>query len=306
LSELGLVMPDVTQGADEAKSAWRAIVESLDVTTEEGQRAYATMMTLSGSFAQLVTGMDQLSDATQRALQEFVSSLMGDVNAALSAVQQRGQERIAKLSESFARTDAVFDAYRSQVQQLESQWGSLITTMQRSMRDLRGQVEASARLQYDQARAVISTALLTGKLPQTADLGEAIRVAQQGVTGGRYASEFDQREAYLKLANELEALQGIAQPELDTARASLAQLEKQYNRLRGIEALSGLSLSQLEKQLGVARSAEAAARTQIAQIEQQIALAQLQYQQLVGINDELSTLPGALQALAKAIDAASR
>src|SRR5690606_31015722 len=295
-------MPDVTQGAELAKAAYRDLVESLDVTTEEGQRAYATLMTLSGGFHELATGMDQLADATQRALQEFVSSLMGDVNAALSAVQQRGQERIAKLSESFARTDAVFDAYRSQVQQLESQWGSLISTMDRSMRDLRGRVDASARLQFDQAREVISTAVLTGQLPQTADLGGAIRVAQQGVTGGRYSSAFDQREAYLKLANELEALQGIAKPELDAAQASLEQLEKQYNRLRGIEDYSGKSLSQLEKQLGVALSAEAAARTQIEQIERQISMAQLQYQQLVGINQELSTLPAALNALAKAIE----
>lgn len=303
--ELGLTMPDVTQGAEDAKAAYRELVESLDVTTEEGQRAYATLMTLSGGFAELVTGMDQLSDATQRAHQELLNSLMGEVNAALSAVQQRGQERIAKLSESFARTDAVFNAYRSQVQQLESQWGSLISTMDRSMRDLRGQVEASARLQYNQARAVISTALLTGQLPQTADLSEAIRVAQQGVTGGRYASAFDQREAYLKLANELEALQGIAKPELDAAQASLEQLEKQYNRLRGIEDLSGLSLKQLEKQFAVALSAEEAARTQIEQIERQIAMAQAQYHELVGINDELSTLPGALQALAKAVNAAT-
>lgn len=305
LDELGLAMPDVTQGAQEARAAYRALVESLDVTTEEGQRAYATLMTLSGGFVELTSGIEQLSSATRRAHQELLSSLMGDVSAALSAVQQRGQERIAKLSESFARTDAVFNAYRSQVQALESQWGSLISTMERSMRDLRGQVEVSARLQYDQARAVISTALLTGQMPQTADLSEAIRAAQQGVTSGRYASAFDQREAYLKLANELEALQGIAKPEFDTARASLEQLEKQYNRLRGIEDLSDKSLSQLERQLSVALSAEESARTQIAQIERQISMAQLQYQQLVGINEELSTLPGALNALAKAVNAAN-
>src|SRR5690606_25254958 len=61
--ELGLTMPDVTQGADAAKAAYRELVESLDVTTEEGQRAYATLMTLSGGFAELVTGMDELNNA---------------------------------------------------------------------------------------------------------------------------------------------------------------------------------------------------------------------------------------------------
>src|SRR5690606_15884489 len=64
-------------------------------------------------------------------------------------------------------------------------------------------------------------------------------------------------------------------------------------------------LIQLEKQLGVALSAESAARVQISQIERQITMAQLQYQQLVGINEELSTLPGALNALANAVNAAN-
>jgi len=60
---IGQVMPDVTQGADAAKAAYRELVESLDVTTEEGQRAYATLMTLSGGFAELVTGLEGLNDS---------------------------------------------------------------------------------------------------------------------------------------------------------------------------------------------------------------------------------------------------
>src|SRR5690606_9163316 len=44
---LGLTMPDVTQGADAAKAAYRALVESLDPTTEAGQQATATLYALS-------------------------------------------------------------------------------------------------------------------------------------------------------------------------------------------------------------------------------------------------------------------
>src|SRR5690606_9582506 len=86
----------------------------------------------------------------------------------------------------------------------------------------------------------------------------------------------------------------------DTARASLAQLEKQYNRLRGIEDLSGLSLSQLEQQLVVALSAEAAARTQIAQIERQLAWAERQYNALMGIDDSITSLAAAMRAFGAA------
>lgn len=311
--EIGRVLGDVSLSVPQTRDEFRALVESQDMMTESGRRAWAALMSVESAFAGVTSSADELaaaatraSEAQRQAIQSLLSTFTGMASEALSAVQRHGQEQIAKLSESFGRTDSIMSAYRSQVQQIESQWGSLITTMDRSIKDLRGQVEASARLQYDQARAVISTTLLTGQLPQSADLGEAIRMAQQGVAGGRYANAFDQRAAYLTLANELEALQGIAQPELDTARASLEQLERQYNRLRGIETLSDQSLSELEKQLGVALSAESLARTQIAAVERQIAMAQLQYQQLVGINEELSTLPGALQALAAAIGAAAK
>lgn len=62
---LGLVMPDVTQGADAAKAAYRALVESLDPTTEAGQQATATLYALAGGFAELVVGMDELNSSVQ-------------------------------------------------------------------------------------------------------------------------------------------------------------------------------------------------------------------------------------------------
>lgn len=62
---LGMNMPDVTQGADAAKAAYRGLVESLDLTSVWGQQAYAALMTLSGGFAELVVGMDELNSSVQ-------------------------------------------------------------------------------------------------------------------------------------------------------------------------------------------------------------------------------------------------
>src|SRR5690606_3944043 len=141
--------------------------------------------------------------------------------------------------------------------------------------------------QYHQARAVISTTLLTGQLPQTADLSEAIRVAQQGVMGQRFASREDQQRAYLTLANELEAIKEIAEPELDTALATLEQLEDQYRLLRGMSEVGEESLESLEAQLRTALSIEEAARYQISVVEQQLETARHQYNALMGIDDTL-------------------
>lgn len=303
-AEVGFVMPDMTRSAQESKDALRQFVESLDPMTEEGQRGIATAYSLAGRFADLANTMGAVSSAVD-SVENLFSSFVGMAREALSAVEEHGRKRIAELSQSFERTDSLMAAVRDRVQQVATQWGAALDVMSKSVRDLRSQIEATARIQYEQARAAITSALASGRVPAGMNIQEVVRAAQSGVTSGTYASAFEQRKAYLTLANEIEALHDIAKPELDTAVATLERLEKQFNVLRGIEDYSGLSLKQLEAQLAQAFTSEEIARTQIARIESQIALAQLSFQQLVGINEELATLPGAMQALANAIGAAN-
>src|SRR5690606_33918765 len=67
LEGVGLVMPDVTQGADSAKAAFRALFETLDPTTEAGQQAVAAMLGVNQAFAQLVDGLDEMASAAEQA-----------------------------------------------------------------------------------------------------------------------------------------------------------------------------------------------------------------------------------------------
>lgn len=324
-ADLGFTMPDLSQGVDSAKYAYRALVDSLDMTTEEGQRAYASLMQLSGGFAELVTGLDDLANATARAAEEAaraaeqaarneferlarvgeyqLQTAVAQLNAAWSAVQQHAQQEISRLEQSFSQTDSLWSAYQSRVRSLESELGGLLTTISRGVADLRGQVAATAQMQYAQARSVISTAVLTEQLPQTASLTEAMRVAQQGVAAGRYGSAFDQRRAYLLLSNELQALADIAEPELDIATAQLEQMEKQLNRLRGIESVSEMSLSQLQRQLTVAMSTEESARAQKSAIEAQLDWAQRQYNATMGVGVGVSDLASAFRAFSVSLGA---
>ncbi|WP_442596288.1 tape measure protein [Parapusillimonas sp. JC17] len=242
-------------------------------------------------------------DASNRALQQQIWAFQ-DLSTAYNDVVAAGEREIARLKESFGATDTAMSAYRSAVQRLESEFGSLIATIGRGVADLRSQVTEAARMQYDQARAVISTALITRQLPQTADLTETLRIAQQGVTGQVYGSLFEQQKAYLILANEMEALQGIAQPELDTARATLTQLENQYRLLRGMGLVGEDSLTALEQQLRTAISTEEAARRQISAIEEQINWAKEQYNVLLEIRDGVLTFPEALASFAQTLAAA--
>src|SRR5690606_21378149 len=136
-------MPDVTQGAELAKAAYRDLVESLDVTTEEGQRSYATLMTLSGGFHELVTGMDELNNAVvetarsaadiareREGLERQLLQLQGDTAelrrrelAALDESNHALQERIwrmqdeAQAAEEAARAIAEAKARAREIQQ---------------------------------------------------------------------------------------------------------------------------------------------------------------------------------------------
>lgn len=60
-ADLGLQMPSLTQGADLAKAEFRSIAESLDLSSEAGQKAYAALMGWSGRFAQTVAEFDALN-----------------------------------------------------------------------------------------------------------------------------------------------------------------------------------------------------------------------------------------------------
>lgn len=314
LAAAGVVMPELVGSTDQMLASYRAIVEAQDLNTEAGRQVYVALMQASGAFADVAQFAGQAAEATraaaQRAAEEEARIAKQRRDDALSylaetynAVVQAGQREIARLQESFGATDSAMSAYRSAVQRLESELNSLFSAIDRGIQALRG-TGAAFDAQYHQARAVISTTLLTGQLPQTADLSEAIRVAQQGVMGQRFASREDQQRAYLTLANELEAIKGIAEPELDAAQATLAQLEDQYRLLRGMSLVGEDSLTALEQQLRTAIATEESARRQISAIEEQINWAKEQYNALLEIRDGVLSFPEALAAFAQTLAAA--
>lgn len=305
LAGVGVEMPALVGSTDDMLARYRALVDSLDLNTEAGQQAYVTLMQTAGAFAdvaqfagQAAAELERAAEEQRRAADRARQGALRGLEQAYNAVVQAGQREIAKLQQAFSETDSAMSAYRTAVQRLESDLGNLLAAIGRSVADLRGQVMGASQMQYEQARAVISTALLTGQLPQTADLSEAIRIAQQGVTGARYGSLLDQQRAYATLANEIESLRGIVEPELDTARATLAQLEEQYALLRGTQRIESDSLTVQEQQLRQAFSVEEAARQQISVVEQQLEATRQHYEALTGIK---SSIDGGVMTLSQAL-----
>lgn len=242
-------------------------------------------------------------DESNRALQRHIWTLQDAtamLGTAYSAIQQYGQQDIARLQETFGATDRVWQAFQSSAQESIRGLRGVFDAVSGHIKALRGQVDSANQMQYREARALISTALVTGQLPGNDRLTQALQAAREGVTGQIYANRFEQEKAYLTLAAEMEGLQGIAEPQLSMAEAQLEELRKHYNRLRGIEDIGESSLSALEQQLRAALSQEESARVQIALIEQQLAAAQQEYEAIMNIGTVITDLASAIREFAAA------
>lgn len=288
---------ELATSADDAAESLRAAADIL----RERERLELEALRLMGNTAEIRRRELQALDESNRGLQQYIWAVQ-DASQALANVQRIGQERIQALEQSFSRTDLAMDAFRSAVAEREREFNSLFDVIRRGVSSLRESTQDAFQREYERARALISSTMASGSVDNPGDLGEAIRISQQGVAGAVYESTLEQQVAYGILANELEYLQSIAEPQLDADLEALRQREEQYNKLRGIEDLSGLSLEQLAAQTDLALAAEESSRAQIAAIERQIELAELSFNQLMGIHEGIDSFPAAINALAKALD----
>jgi len=141
--------------------------------------------------------------------------------------------------------------------------------------DIRGQSNAAGSL--SSARDLISNAINTGVLPDADKLSDALNVVRRSIESTAYATKTEQIKAGLKLANELQSLQDIAEPQLSAAERAvilaqdqlvildnqLKQAQLQVDALRGVDT-SIVSLSTAMSNLAIAISAEAAAKAAVA------------------------------------------
>lgn len=81
---LGLTMPDLSSGSDNARAEFRKLVEAQDLSTESGRKNYATLLQMSGTFAELTPLLDDAKNAwkdlTQSILEE-VQRIRGVINS---------------------------------------------------------------------------------------------------------------------------------------------------------------------------------------------------------------------------------
>ena len=233
---LGLALPNIN--AADARQQFRALVESLDLTTEHGRRAFAVLMGVSGAFADLT--------------KEASEAAKSRVDKVWSRLQQLFNEQIENWRKLANEAKAIFDM------------------ASKAARDLRGQVDATRLQDARAANAFLADALTTlratGALPDADALRNAIDDARAGLRMDDYATVAEYQRDQLVLAGQLGEIADTAEIQMTFAEQQVKLLQdqldhwrKQMDLLRGTDA----SVSSIDEGVGklvAAMEAERAAR----------------------------------------------
>lgn len=211
---LGLAVPFTRDG-------FRALVESLDSTTEAGRKARATLLGVSedfGTFADRITAIVTAArDAAETAATGAMSSLTRSVNAEKNRLTTAWQERQVVLQEGIDAASTALAAHKALSDRVKSTLNSMF-----------GQTDAA--MQRSQAQAQISGALATaragGGLPDVATLENALGIVSQP-SQALFATFEDYQLDFLKTANDIAALGALTDSQVSIEERTLALLKDQ-------------------------------------------------------------------------------
>lgn len=260
LGAAGVALPN-------SKAAFRAIVESLDDTTESGARAKAAMLGVNQAFSDWITTSDEVAEAAREKSKK-------DADLAL----QPARDAIAALTTSFVdaaataqtRVDTalqtVRDTYNTDKAALSntiSRLTSVIKSLDSTMSSLRvGDLSPdSLQQQYQTARGELDDLIakaLGGDEDAQGQVGSAteafLRLSQQqfGATTA-YAADF------AKYSGDLARVRSSAAAQVDVAQQGLLRLDRM---VEGIDLGNKLTVSLADaiKELSAATAANTAAK----------------------------------------------
>ena len=260
LGAVGIALPN-------SKAAFRAMVESLDDTTESGARAKAAMLGVNQAFSDWITTSDQVADAARE-------KAKSDADIAL----QPARDAIAALTTSFVdaaanaqtRVDTalqtVRDTYNTDKSALSntiSRLTSVIKGLDSTLAGLRvGDLSPdSLQQQYQTARGELDDLIakaLGGDEDAQGQVGSAteafLRLSQQqfGATTA-YAADF------AKYSGDLARVRASAATQVDVAQQGLLRLDRM---VEGIDLGNKITMSLADaiKELSAATAANTAAK----------------------------------------------
>lgn len=231
LGELGFDLP-------KTREEYRRLMEAQDLNTEAGRKAYATLLALSTTFAQLVPATEKVADTT-----DDLTDSQEDLNRAQEEAARKLEEQrrayLDSLDKAYSSLEAAInrqiEGLQNQLQsaqQVAAAWSSVRDAAQQGKNQLLGMVQSTAAAQAKAGAAYISQALssaLAGVAPDSQKLSEAISAATSGINQPG-ATRFERERDALVLAGQLSQLEAASGKQLTTAEQTVEALKRQIKQ----------------------------------------------------------------------------
>ena len=230
------------KSSDEIREMARQYVAGLDAQTEAGRAAIAQFEKLTPAIDFFASSADQAaqaakdagSNALQSAKDQTAASFAG-VQRAIDAQRTIAQTQLSLANESVGALKSVFETLKGGVKRLYDSAESLSAFNTRAATEFLQQA--------------LSTAKVSGYLPDAEQLADAVSAAVSGTQAGIYATQADSEFAKLALAGTLDRLKDIsgtqltaaeravklAQGQLETLDATLENARAQLDALNGVD-----------------------------------------------------------------------
>jgi len=211
----------------QTRDQFKAVVNSLDLTTEAGAKQFTSMMALADAFAQVHPAAEDAATAAQKAadalkaIKDAGTALLGDVDSSFSVLQKVvGREKAAVQSAIDVHTAAV-SKLQGLSQSLHSTLNSMLSPDQQAMARTAGQA---------QIKAALAIAKAGGVLPDADSLKDALSAVSKTSTD-QFGSYQDYLRDLYQTQNDIAALGGITDDQLSVAEKSLDALQDQLKSL---------------------------------------------------------------------------
>lgn len=268
--EAGIALPAT-------RSAFRAVVDGIDVTTEAGRKLKEQMIALAGSADTLYTAQQSVMQSQLEVLNNAVSASMSTVQRAVSA------EKSAITAAYNARTASLNDMV-STAQESISGLTSITNALDSALKALRGTSDDAVKMMRDQAKATLNSALSIaragGSLSGFEGLEDALGVISDNDTS-MYASLIDFNREQGRNANLVAELNGITGKQLTADQQLLKMVQNQI------------------------KDAKTQYDDEMARLDSQLELAQAQIDALNGIDNSVLSVRDAMAQLSAAVSAAA-
>jgi hypothetical protein len=227
---------------EQFKDAVQGLLKSGAVASEEGAKQYAGLLALAPKFKTVTDYLKEVSDAAEQTAKDLADAkakmlaeslqnnaqLLGTVvGDALSAVGRAVDAQKDRLTAAFEKTMAALDADISRVNDTISRTGELSKALKDALVAQPGE-NGAGREQAGRAEitAALAIAKASGVLPTPESLAAAIAAVGQDNTDN-YTTLAEYQRAVARTNNELEALGGLTDDQLDTAERQLQLMQAQ-------------------------------------------------------------------------------